>query len=59
MDGGWLSGEDEEETRWAGGGGEDLMDGWDRARVRLIYIADEFRLGDIWSLRFKSDGQEK
>ena len=35
MDGGWLGGEDEEETRWVGGGGEDLMDGWDRARVRL------------------------
>ena len=49
----------EEQGRVGGGGGEDLMDGWDRARVRLIYRADEFRLGDIWSLRFKSDGQEK
>ena len=35
MDGGWLGGEDEEETTWVGGGGEDLMDGWDGARVRL------------------------
>ena len=46
MDGGWLSGEDEEETRWVGGGGEDLMDGWDRPRVSSAYIYSKwFRLG--------------
>ena len=37
VDGGWLGGEDEEETRWAGGGGEDLMDGWDGLGLDYIY----------------------
>lgn len=50
-----------EETRWRFfcGGGEEMMDGRDRARVSSVYIARGFWLGANRTLRLRTDGRDK